>query len=188
MPSKSAHATSEKHSAHSEAGNQHEAHGRTTSEPTAEGEHGSRPYLKFWIMMALSFVVMYAAMFTMIDGWDDFRNNLNMVYMTITMWAPMGIIMLLAMRGMYTNTKTNVAMLALFAVLAVLSFGATRTQTLIGDRQFIDSMIPHHSGAILMCQEAALRDPELIDLCGEIIESQRAEIEQMEQIDVRLDR
>lgn len=187
MPSKSAHATSENHPTHSQAGNQHEAHGRATNEPVAEGEHGSRPYLKFWIMMALSFVVMYAAMFTMIDGWHDYRNNLNMVYMTITMWAPMGIIMLLAMRGMYTRTTTNVALLVVFAVLAVVSFGATRTQTLIDDRQFIDSMIPHHSGAILMCQEAALRDPDLIDLCGEIIESQRAEIEQMEQIGARLD-
>jgi uncharacterized protein (DUF305 family) len=148
---------------------------------------GARSYLMFWIMMALSFVVMYAAMFTMIDGWGDFRNNLNMFYMTVTMWAPMGIIMLLAMRGMYRNTKANVAMLVVFAVLAVASFAATRTQALIDDGQFIDSMIPHHSGAILMCREAALSDPELVELCDEIASGQRAEIEQMEQIRDRLD-
>ena len=154
------------------------------------GEHGgrARPYLMFWIMMALSFVVMYAAMFTMIDGWGDFRNNLNMFYMTITMWAPMGIIMLLAMRGMYRNTKANVAMLVVFAVLAVASFTATRTQALIGDVPFIDSMIPHHSGAILMCREADLSDPELLQLCDDIAAGQRAEIEQREQIRERLDR
>jgi uncharacterized protein (DUF305 family) len=146
----------------------------------------SRPYLMFWIMMALSFVVMYAAMFTMIDGWGDFRNNLNMFYMTVTMWAPMGIIMLLAMRGMYSNKKANLAMLVVFAVLTVGSFGATRAQALIDDRQFIDSMIPHHSGAILMCREAALSDPELVALCEEISEGQRSEIEQMEQIRDRL--
>ena len=152
-------------------------------------KHGgrSRPYLMFGIMMGLSLLVMYAAMFTMIDGWGDFRNNLNMLYMTVTMWAPMGIIMLLAMRGMYQNNKANVALLVVFALLAVGSFGATRAQALIGDRQFIDSMIPHHSGAILMCREAALTDPELIALCEGISDGQRAEIEQMAQIRDRLD-
>lgn len=155
--------------------------------PARQHGRGARPYLMFWIMMALSFVVMYAAMFTMIDGWGDFRNNLNMFYMTVTMWAPMGIVMLLAMRGMYANKKANLTMLLVFAVLTVGAFGATRTQTLIDDRQFIDSMIPHHSGAILMCREADLIDPELVELCNEISAGQRAEIEQMEQIRERLD-
>ncbi|WP_282856380.1 DUF305 domain-containing protein [Pseudoclavibacter helvolus] len=152
----------------------------------AHGAH-SRPYLWFWIMMVLSLIVMYAAMFTMIDEWGDFRNNLNMLYMTLTMWAPMGIIMLLAMRGMYPNKKANLAMLIVFALLALGSFGATRAQALIDDRQFIDSMIPHHSGAILMCREAALSDPELVALCEDIKDAQRSEIEQMEQIRDRLD-
>lgn len=160
----------------------------TSHRQTADQEHAghARPYLTFWIMMALSFVVMYAAMFTMIDGWADFRNNLNMLYMTITMWAPMGIIMLFAMRGMYPSKKTNLTMLVLFVVLAAGSFGATRTQALIDDRQFIASMIPHHSGAILMCRESFLVDPELLALCEEISAGQRAEIHQMEQISDRL--
>ena len=161
----------------------------TSHEKMTGGEHGrrGRPYLMFAIMMALSFVVMYAAMFTMIDGWGDFRNNLNMFYMTTTMWAPMGIIMVLAMRGMYANKKANLAMLVVFALLTVGAFAATRTQTLIDDRQFIDSMIPHHSGAILMCREADLTDPELVQLCSDISAGQRAEIEQMEEIRERLD-
>ena len=161
----------------------------TTHDQMVGDKHGgrSRPYLMFGIMMGLSLLVMYASMFTMIDGWGDFRNNLNMLYMTVTMWAPMGIIMLLAMRGMYQNNKANVALLVVFALLAVGSFGATRAQALIGDRQFIDSMIPHHSGAILMCREATLTDPELIALCEGISDGQRAEIEQMAQIRDRLD-
>lgn len=161
----------------------------TSHDKMARPEHGrgGRPYLMFWIMMVLSFVIMYAAMFTMIDGLGDFRNNLNMFYMTLVMWAPMGIIMLLAMRGMYANKKANLAMLTAFAVLAVGAFAATRTQALITDRQFIDSMIPHHSGAILMCREADLSDVELVELCDGISAGQRAEIEQMEQIRERLD-
>ncbi|WP_247784711.1 MULTISPECIES: DUF305 domain-containing protein [Bradyrhizobium] len=43
-------------------------------------------------------------------------------------------------------------------------------------------MIPHHSGAILMCQQAKLTDPEIVRLCGEIERSQRQEIDQMKAI------
>ena len=53
--------------------------------------HG-RPYLMFWVNMILGLVVMYVVMFTMIDGTGDFRNNLNMFYMAVTMWAPMGTV------------------------------------------------------------------------------------------------
>ena len=149
------------------------------------GKHG-RPYLTFWVNMALGLAVMYVVMFTMIDGLGDFRNNLNMFYMAVTMWAPMGIFMLATMPDMYPNRRTNVALYVLLAVLTVGSFWSTRAQVLIDDRQFIASMIPHHSGAILMCREANLADAELVSLCGEIAQAQREEIEQMERIAERI--
>lgn len=159
------------------------------SEHSHTGGHaaGARPYLMFWINMALSLIVMYVVMFTMIDGWGDFRNNLNMFYMALTMWAPMGIFMLLTMRGMYRNNAMNLALLVVFAAITVGSFWATRAQTLIDDRQFIASMVPHHSGAILMCREASLTDQELVSLCQEIVKAQRDEITQMQAIRARLD-
>jgi uncharacterized protein (DUF305 family) len=40
-------------------------------------------------------------------------------------------------------------------------------------------MIPHHAGAILMCEQAALDDPEVKTLCREIIAGQQAEIVRM---------
>ncbi|HWK65729.1 MAG TPA: DUF305 domain-containing protein [Rhizobiaceae bacterium] len=147
-----------------------------------------RPYLMFWINMALGLAVMYLVMFSMIDGWGDFRNNLNMFYMAVTMWAPMGIFMLATMPGMYPNGRANFLLFVLFAALTAGSFWATRAQLFIDDRQFISSMIPHHSGAILMCREADLSDRELATLCGQITESQRAEIEQMNQIAARIRR
>ena len=151
----------------------------------SRGSHG-RPYLMFWINMILCLIVMYVVMFSMIDGWGDFRNNLNMLYMAITMWSPMGIFMLATMPGMFPNRSANIALYVVFALLTAGSFWATRSQTLIDDRQFIDSMIPHHSGAILMCREASLSDPELVTLCGEISQAQREEIDQMERIAARL--
>ena len=62
------------------------------------------------------------------------------------------------------------------------SFALIRTQTTIGDTAFLRSMIPHHSGAILMCQEAKLSDPEVIRLCEAIKRSQRQEIDEMKAI------
>jgi uncharacterized protein (DUF305 family) len=40
-------------------------------------------------------------------------------------------------------------------------------------------MIPHHGGAILMCEEAQIQDPEIKQLCKNIISGQQAEINQM---------
>jgi len=157
---------------------EHEQHAQLQGEHRGHG----RPYLMFWINMILGLVVMYVVMFSMIAGPADFRNNLNMFYMAVTMWAPMGIFMLATMPGMFPKKGLNIILYVLFAVLTVGSFWATRSQALIDDGQFIDSMIPHHSGAILMCREADLRDQELVQLCSEIIEAQRREIEQMEAI------
>ena len=152
-------------------------------------EHGgsdARPYLMFAVNMVLSLAVMYLVMFAMIDGWGDFRNNLNTFYMALAMVAPMGIVMLATMGGMYRRRRLNLALHVGFALLFVVAFAAIRAQGLVGDRQFIASMIPHHSGAILMCREADLADRELVDLCGSIIAAQRGEIERMEAIRARL--
>jgi hypothetical protein len=86
--------------------------------------------------MALGLAVMYVVMFSMIDGWGDYRNNLNMFYMAVTMWAPMGIFMLATMAGMYPSKQINLALYILFAVLTAGSFWATREQALIDDRRF----------------------------------------------------
>jgi uncharacterized protein (DUF305 family) len=130
----------------------------------------------------VSGVIMYLVMFVMIDGLDSFYNNLNMVYMTLMMVAPMVVLMILAMKHMFPNKGANVAILAISAIGFLGSFALIRTQTTIGDRAFLRSMIPHHSGAILMCQQASIRDPEIKQLCGNIISSQRQEIDQMKVI------
>ncbi len=66
------------------------------------------------------------------------------------------------------------------------SFAFIRNQTLIGDRAFLDSMIPHHSGAILMRRKARLTDPEIRSPCRNIETSQQGEIDQMRRIKARL--
>ena len=125
---------------------------------------------------------MYLVMFTMIWSLRDFFNNLNTFHMALMMVSPMAILMLLLMRMMYPNRKLNLVLHAVFALVFILSFIGMRTQAAIGDEQFLRSMIPHHSGAILMCREASVRDAEIKALCGNIIRSQQAEIDQMKRI------
>jgi uncharacterized protein (DUF305 family) len=136
--------------------------------------------------LAISAVAMYLVMFTMIDGTADFYNNLNTLYMALMMVSPMAILMLLTMGSMYDNRKLNLALHVAFAAIFILSFAAMRTQAAVGDGQFLRSMIPHHSGAVLMCREAAIDDAEIAELCGRIIESQKREIDQMKRILARI--
>lgn len=143
-------------------------------------------YVSLAVQTVVSGAVMYLAMFVMIDGLGSLYNNLNTFYMTLMMLAPMAAAMILGMGGMFPNKRANAAILAISAVAFVGSFALIRTQTTIGDTAFLRSMIPHHSGAILMCREAKLQDPEVKRLCDGIIRSQRSEIDEMKAILARL--
>ena len=73
----------------------------------------------------------------------------------------------------------NRGLVASSLVIGVLCFAAIRQQWLVGDREFLRSMIPHHAGAILMCGRAPVKDPEIRSLCATIIKGQQQEIDQM---------
>ena len=147
-------------------------------------DHGMmrKHYMLLGLNLLVSLAIMYVVMFAMIWSWGEFVQNINFFYMALMMWAPMGSLMLLTMGMMYRNKKLNMALHLVFAAIFILSFVGIREQGLVGDSQFLRSMIPHHSGAILMCREAALTDPELITLCDQIRRGQRREIEQMQAI------
>jgi uncharacterized protein (DUF305 family) len=151
---------------------------------SAQSSH--TPYGLLAIELAIDFVIMYLVMYSMIATLDHFYINLNNVYMTVMMAAPMAIIMLVSMRSMFPSPRLN----WIIGVAAVLAFAASllgmRWQTAVGDVQFLRSMIPHHSGALLMCQEALIKDAELKKLCERIVKSQTEEIVQMEAILQRL--
>ena len=139
-------------------------------------------YGKFAASLGASMVVMYFLAFSQIDVTGHFQWSLSVFWISLSMIAAMGLIMLTAMRGMLPDQRINLALYAGFAILLVLAFTASRTEALVGDDAFLGSMIPHHSRAIHMCQEATLNDPQVQDLCQRIIEAQREEIAEMEQI------
>jgi uncharacterized protein (DUF305 family) len=138
------------------------------------------------IMTALSFVAMYILMYSMVDRIGYVYNSINQVYMAALMAAPMALMEVIIMRMMYPDKTLNYAIIAGSVIVGVLAFALIRYQAGVGDTQFVRSMIPHHSGAILMCREAPIQDAELKKLCGEIIESQQREIDQMQGILARL--
>ncbi|MGQ0558026.1 MAG: DUF305 domain-containing protein [Sphingosinicella sp.] len=151
-----------------------------------ESRSGTTHYTMLGLNLLVSLFIMYLVMFSMIDGFAGFYNNFNTFYMALTMVAPMGILMLAMMGSMYGNKRLNLAIHAGLAAIFIGAFLATRSQAAIGDVQFLRSMIPHHSGAILMCREAPIGDPEIVALCGQIRDSQQREIDQMKRILDRL--
>ena len=144
-------------------------------------------YRKFGIVLTINAVMMYFITYAMIDSLAHFHFNVNRAYMALMMVAPMAILMLVVMRSMYDNMRLNAVLLAVFLVLGLGSFLLARTQTPIGDQQFIRSMIPHHSSAILMCEQSTITDAELASLCDEIVQTQKEEIAEMDDILARLD-
>ncbi|GEP98536.1 hypothetical protein CCY01nite_47960 [Chitinophaga cymbidii] len=118
-------------------------------------------------------------MYAMVDTFSNVIPNVNQFYMAGLMTSPMLIIELIIMRSMYMNKKLNVLLMATGSLTLVIFFLLIRQQAAVSDRQFLRSMIPHHAAAILMAKEAAVTDPEIQELCRNIITSQQAEIDQM---------
>jgi hypothetical protein len=143
--------------------------------------HGQDHYKRLAFMIGLSFISMYVLMYAMVNVFANVFPSLNQFYMAGLMTAPMVFIELVLMRSMYTNKKMNAGIVVGGALVLILCWMGIRQQTGIGDKQFLRSMIPHHAGAILMCEKAALKDPEIRDLCRGIIAGQQAEIDLMKE-------
>ncbi len=140
------------------------------------------------IMSVLSFVAMFIFMYAMVDRFANVYPNINQFYMAGLMAAPMVIIELVVMRAMYPDMKMNMIVGGVALIALVLFFVGIRAQTGVGDAQFVKSMIPHHSGAILMCDRASITDAELKNLCNGIVKGQQQEIDQMKAILARLNK
>jgi cytochrome c biogenesis factor len=139
-------------------------------------------YKKFFLMLGVSFVIMYGVMFLNADKFDHVYLNLNRLYMALLMIAPMALVMLGFMTAMYKDKKLNAIIVGGSLVVLVGAFIMLRNQAMVDDKQFLKSMIPHHSSAILVSQEANISDPEVKELTKQIIESQEKEIAEMKTI------
>lgn len=136
-------------------------------------------YSNLFLMAALSFISMYILMYIMVDSYANVYPNLNQFYMAGVMTIPMLIIELFLMGSMYTNKKLNTLIIVASVIAFILLIIGIRRQTAISDKEFLKSMIPHHAGALLMCKNSSLQDPQIKELCKTITSGQKSEIDFM---------
>lgn len=130
-------------------------------------------------MIVLSFISMYGLMYAMVNAFENVYMNVNQFYMAGLMAAPMGVIELALMGAMYRDRTLNM-IVAVGSIVALAVFWVLlRQQVAVSDTQFLRSMIPHHAGAILMCEQAPVQDAEIKALCKNIVSSQQSEIDLM---------
>lgn len=140
---------------------------------------GKQMYGRLAIMLVLSFIAMYVLMYAMVNVAENALPSFNQIYMAGLMTAPMAVLEIALMGKMYPDKRLNSVILIGGVLLLALCWIAIREQAGVSDRQFLRSMVPHHAGAILMCKEAKLRDPEVKALCTAIVTSQQGEINLM---------
>lgn len=145
-------------------------------------------YRRFAIMLIISFFIMYGVMFLNVDKLDHICVSTTRAYMALLMVSPMALLMLTLMGGMYKNKRLNMIISITSVAVFVLALAGLRAQTFIGDKQYMEAMIPHHSSAILTSQEAHITDPEVKKLSESIIQAQEEEIAQMKNILNRMEK
>ncbi|MEP7233498.1 MAG: DUF305 domain-containing protein [Ginsengibacter sp.] len=145
-------------------------------------------YKKFTVMMIVSFITMYLIMFLNIVDINHFYVSATRIYMALLMAASMGVIMMLMMGNMYPDKKTNTGIIIGSILIFGLILAALRTQTPIGDVQYMKAMIPHHSSAIMTSENADIKDPEVRKLADGIIAAQKKEIAEMKALLIKLNK
>jgi len=146
---------------------------------TDHKSHDMMHYRRLFLMAVLSYLAMFVLMYAMVDSFANVYVNVNQYYMAGLMTAPMVIIEIALMSAMYPNKKLNAGIAAAGVILLIVSWVLIRKQTAVGDKQFLRSMIPHHAGAILMVDQASIKDPEIQALSRTIVAGQQAEIDWM---------
>lgn len=144
-------------------------------------------YSKFFLMIIVSFIFMFGIMFLNIVELNHFYISINRIYMALLMASAMSFIMMAMMYKMYSNKKKNNSILIISVVVFAVTLAGIRTQTPIGDVQYMKGMIPHHSSAILTSENANIKDPEVRKLADGIIEAQKKEIAEMKAMLERLE-
>ncbi|MBG6120247.1 MULTISPECIES: DUF305 domain-containing protein [unclassified Sphingobium] len=134
---------------------------------------------RFVAMIAVSTTVMFPLMYQLIYVPDHATFSPTRLVSSIVMGSAMTVIMLSFMWKMYEGQKTKIAVLVGAVVVGAVALGINREQALIGDVDFMKSMIPHHSIAINNARKAAIRDPRVRKLADGIIRAQVKEIAEM---------
>lgn len=133
-------------------------------------------------MLTVSFVIMYGVMFLNVAELSHIYLSNTRLYMTLLMISPMAILKLFFMSDMYKDKKLNAGIVFLSVSIFITSLLFLRTQTFISDEQYMKAMIPHHSSAIMVSENATFKNAEVKELSVEIIKAQEKEIAEMKKL------
>ena len=137
---------------------------------------------RFAAMIALSTFLMFFLMYQLVYSPEHAMFSVNRLIASLVMGCLMTVVMLGFMWSMYKGTGNKIAVLVVAALAGVILLFMNRGQTVIGDSNFMKSMIPHHSIAINNARKASISDPRVRKLADEIIESQVREIAVMKRL------
>ena len=132
------------------------------------------------LVMSISMLLagLFSGMNSFANNIHDIRFNINDIYMSFMMIG----LMFLFMSIYYQSSK-----LCIFGILvSSITFVFIRNQYFVNESNFIQSMIPHHSMAVMMSQKLLDKkidlQPQTKSLVDNIISSQKKEIEIMKKI------
>ncbi len=142
--------------------------------------HSTTEPKELLIMMIIMFIAgLLSSMNIWVDKFSDIRFHLNDIYMALLMcgWC-------LVLIGIY---YINLHILLIGIIITIIIIYCIRNQVFIGEEQYIQGMIPHHSMAILMSKQLLKKasnntiniTPEITELANSIIKTQDDEIAYM---------
>lgn len=137
---------------------------------------------RFTAMIVTSVVIMFFLMYQLVFSYEHAYLSLNRLIASLVMGCVMTVVMLGFMWSMYQGLFTKMIILVVAIIAGAVILWGNRAQLVIGDVEFMKSMIPHHSIAINNSRKAAISDPRVRELADEIIEAQVREIEVMKRL------
>ena len=99
-------------------------------------------------MILTSTFIMFFLMYQLVYEADHALFSLNRFLATLLMGSVMTIVMLGFMWQMYKGTKAKIVIVSVATLAAIGLLWTNRSQALISDTEYMESMIPHHSIAI----------------------------------------
>ena len=153
-----------------------------------EHQRMSMGWGRFAAMIATSTIIMFFLMYQLIYDWDHALFSLTRLIASLVMGCVMTGVMLAFMWGMYRPQVAKIAVLAVAIIGGGILLAVNRSQALIGDRDFMKAMIPHHSIAINNARKADIRDPRVRYLADRITRDQVKEIAEMKMLIADIER
>lgn len=130
------------------------------------------------MLIAMALAGLVTGMNSFVNSKSDIRVNMNDFYMGVMMAGVMFLLM-----GVYYRSKK---LIVVGVVITVIIFICIRRQMFIGEKEYLESMIPHHSMAVLMTkrlkEKGEIKKQELRELMKNIINTQEKEIELMKKL------